>query len=157
MSVYIGNFRMQSVVVYLPISSVSTAYICLCRGLKYLLKVPYIILNYPKITEFLIFKTLCLGTLKTLPYVWKIYHKNERHLFITHIFNKLSQIVRLINVHILVCQHSKSDCSIWRVLWFNCVFWEFSYISICLNFDILNHVQLFFTQTSYTITSSIYF
>ena len=77
-----------------------TAYISLCRGLKYLLKVRYIILNYPSVARFLIFESLCLGSSKTLPYVWKKFHKNDRHLsFVTHNFTKLSQIVCLINVH----------------------------------------------------------
>ena len=35
------------------------------------------------------------------------------------ISNKLSQIVCLINVHILLCQHAKSNCKLWKVLWFN--------------------------------------
>ena len=48
------------------------------------------------------------------------------------ISTKLSQIVCLTNVHILVCQYAKCDCRLWRVLWFNCVFWEFSYITTCL-------------------------
>ena len=44
------------------------------------------------------------------------------------IFNKLSQIICLINVHILVCQFAKCDC----MLWIN---WIFSG-----NFHILLHV-----------------
>ena len=37
------------------------------------------------------------------------------------IFTKLSQMVCLINMYILKCQHAKCDC--W--LWFNCIFWVF--------------------------------
>ena len=48
------------------------------------------------------------------------------------IFNKLLQFVYLINVHILVCQNAKCDCRLWQFLWFNCVFWEFSYINTCV-------------------------
>ena len=44
------------------------------------------------------------------------------------IFTKLSQIVCLIDVHILVCQHAKCDWWLWKVLWFNWIFWVFSYI-----------------------------
>ena len=32
------------------------------------------------------------------------------------IFTKLSQIMYLIDVHILVCQHAKYDCMLWKVL-----------------------------------------
>ena len=53
----------------ITVCSASTAYTRLCRGLKYLLKVPYIITNYPNVVGFLIFETLCLGSLKILPYV----------------------------------------------------------------------------------------
>ena len=41
---------------------------------------------------------------------------------------KLSQIVCLINVHILECQHVKCDCRLWMALWFDAFFWELSYI-----------------------------
>ena len=53
----------------------STAYTSVCRGLKYLLKVRYIILNYPNVARFLIFETLCLRRAKTLTYVWKKFTK----------------------------------------------------------------------------------
>ena len=49
----------------------STAYTNLCRGLQYLLKVRYIILNYSNVAQFLIFETFSLGRVKTLTYVWK--------------------------------------------------------------------------------------
>ena len=42
-----------------------------------------------------------------------------------YIFTKLSQIVCLINMYILKCQHAKCDCWLWKVLWFNCIFWVF--------------------------------
>ena len=49
------------------------------------------------------------------------------------IFTKLSQIVCLINVHILVCQHVKCDCWLWKVFYLICVFWEFFiYFTTCL-------------------------
>ena len=81
----------------------STAYISLCRGLKYLLKVRFIILIHPNVAWFYNFKTLCLGSPKTLPYVWKKNHKNERHLCLAaHIFTKLSQNVYLISIHMKI-------------------------------------------------------
>ena len=36
------------------------------------------------------------------------------------IFTKLSQIVYLINAHIVVYSHAKCDCRLWKVFWFNC-------------------------------------
>ena len=47
--------------------SASTAYTSLCRGLK----VQYIILVYPVVTEFLISNTAFCCGMETLPYVWK--------------------------------------------------------------------------------------
>ena len=41
------------------------------------------------------------------------------------IFTKRSQIVCLIGVHFLKCQHTKCNCRLWKVLWFNCVLGEF--------------------------------
>ena len=41
------------------------------------------------------------------------------------IYTKLSQIMCLINVHILVCQLAKYDCWLWKVLSFNCIFWDY--------------------------------
>ena len=38
-------------------------------------------------------------------------HKNERHLcLVTLIFIKLSQIMCLIDIHIMVCKNAKCDC-----------------------------------------------
>ena len=48
----VGNFGILSVVV---VCSASTAYTSLCRGLKYLLKIIYIILVYPNVARFLNF------------------------------------------------------------------------------------------------------
>ena len=46
------------------------------------------------------------------------------HTFLTSIqVLYLSQIVCMINVYILKCQHAKCDCCLWKVLWFNCIFW----------------------------------
>ena len=103
------------------------AYTSLCRGLKYLPKVSYIILVDPLRDRFLIIETVFLGRSETLPYVWKIHHRNEWHLhLVAPIFTKLSQSVCLINIHIFIYWHARCD-----------VFWAFSYIIIdhlCLNF-----------------------
>ena len=48
------------------VCSASATYTILCRGLKYLLKVRYIILVYPNVARYLISETLCLGSSKTL-------------------------------------------------------------------------------------------
>ena len=48
------------------------------------------------------------------------------------ISTKLSQIMCLINLNTLICQHIKCDCRLWKVIRLNCVFWEFSYITTCL-------------------------
>ena len=69
---YVGYFEILSVVVVcLWSGSTSAVYTSLCRGLKYLLNVPYIILGYPILVGSLIFDTLNLGSSKALPYVWK--------------------------------------------------------------------------------------
>ena len=57
------------VVVVGVLCSASTAYTGLCRGLKYLLKVRYIIPNHPNVVRFLISETLFLSRAKTLTYV----------------------------------------------------------------------------------------
>ena len=122
MSVILEFYLMSS-----SVFSASTAYTSLWRGLRYLLKVRYIILNYHNLVGFLIFGTLCLGSSKTLPYFWKKYHKNEKHLcLVTHIFIKLSQNVCLINKHILIHRYTLCNCKLWKALWF--FFLVFSYI-----------------------------
>ena len=97
----------------------STAYTSFCRGLKYLLKVRYIILNYPNVARFLISEILCLGRAKILTYVWKKYHKTERHLsLVTHNFTKLSQNVCLISTYILIYRYARCNCKLWKT----CIF-----------------------------------
>ena len=50
------------------------------------------------------------------------------------IFTKLQQIVCLIDVHILICQHAKYSYRLWKVLLFDSVFREFFiYITTCFN------------------------
>ena len=34
--------------------------------------------------------------------------------------------VWLSNIYILICQHTKCDYRLWKVLWFNCIFCKFS-------------------------------
>ena len=77
--------RLSSICVLAP------AYTSLCRGLKHLLKSN---IEYdPNETDFFISNNtvFCHG-METLPYVWKIYLKNERHLFFGSIY--LHQIFR---------------------------------------------------------------
>ena len=100
--------------------------IFLCRSLKYLIKISYSIQDYPNDAGVLVFETLCLGRSKTLSYVWKIYHKNERHLcLVAHSFTKISQIMCLINTHILIYLHARCNCKLWKALSFYCVFGYF--------------------------------
>ena len=54
-SLSVGNFKI------LFICSESVSYTSLCRGLKYLPKRSYIVLDYPNVVGFSIFETLCLG------------------------------------------------------------------------------------------------
>ena len=83
------------------------AYISLCWGLKHLLKIWRIILVYPNVARFLNFETLCSGRSKTLTYVRKKYHNNERYLcFVTHIFTKLLQDVCL-SIRTFLCLKSR--------------------------------------------------
>ena len=58
-----------SVISEFCLSLSSTAYTSLCRDLKYLLEVRYIIPNDPYVARFLISKSLCLGRAKTLSYI----------------------------------------------------------------------------------------
>ena len=105
---------------YRLLSSVSSS---LCSGLKCLLKVRYIILVELLWIRFLIFKTVFLCRSTTLPYVWKIYHKNEWYLrLVVPIFTKLSQNVYLVNTHIFIFWHARCDRQLWNVSWFYCVF-----------------------------------
>ena len=71
-------------------------------------------IQFDFITFFVHFHTLLL----TAIHVWVVFSST-----------KLSQIVCLINIHILFCQ---CDCRIWKVLWFNAFFWAFSYYYTCL-------------------------
>ena len=43
------------------------------------------------------------------------------------IFTKISQIVCLISKHFLVCRYTRSSSRLWKVIWFNCIFWGFLY------------------------------
>ena len=141
MSVCWYNFGILSVAF-----SASRAYLSLCRSLKYLLKIPYFIQDCSNVVGVLIFEALCLGRSKTLPYVWKKYLKNKRHLrLVTHIFTKLSQNVFLFNTHILMYQYARCNCKLWKAIWFYCIFWVFSYIFIehsCLNCCISTKLSL---------------
>ena len=60
-------------------------------------------------------------------------------------FTKLSQIKCLINVHILVCQHAKCDCKLWKVMEGNqsCQFLicQYSFITQKILYELLHHSQ----------------
>ena len=65
----------------------------------------------------MIIRTHCLGRSKTLSYVWKRNHKNERHLcLVAHIFIKLSQYVCLINMYISIYRFARCYCRLWKAL-----------------------------------------
>ena len=55
---------------------------------------------------------------------WRVFMSNKVQYLHQ---NKTLQIVCLIDVHILECQHAKCDYWLWKVLWFNCFF--FGYFS----------------------------
>ena len=59
----------------LYVSSAFAAKANLCKGMKYLLKDQYIIQNYPNVTGFSIFETLCLGIEKYAVCLKKILQK----------------------------------------------------------------------------------
>ena len=66
------NVCLSVILKFYPLSVVygaSAAYTSLCRGLKFLLNVRCIVLNYPNVTRSSIFETLCLSRTKTLTYV----------------------------------------------------------------------------------------
>ena len=119
----------------MSVCSVSTAYTSLCRGLECLIKVWYIILVYPNVAEFSISNTVfCCRMEMEHPLIicvfWAFSYNIDDHSCLNCCtFIKHSQIMYVINVHILVCQHAKWDCMLLKFLWFDCVFWEFSYIS----------------------------
>ena len=103
--------------------ALAPAYASLCRGLEYLVKIRYIILANYNGARFFIFETVSLGRTATLSYVWKIHHKNWRHLrLIAHRFTKLSHNVCLVNTHNLIYRYARCDCKLRNVLWFYCVF-----------------------------------
>ena len=130
----IPELYLSSVVV---ICVLAPAYTSVCRGLKYSPKARYIIVVDPLWDRYLIFETVFLGRSATLPYVWKIHHKNEQNFcLVAHNFDKFSQNVCLVNTYILIYWHARYDCKLWNTLWFYYVFWAFSCIIIdrsCLN------------------------
>ena len=71
----VGYSGVLSVVVVI-ICVLAPAYISSYRCLEYLLEVRYIILIDPNRDGFMICETTFVSRLATLPYVWRIYHKN---------------------------------------------------------------------------------
>ena len=119
----------------------SPAYISLCRGLEYVLKMSYFNWNHSNMAGFLIFETVFLAVLEKR-------HKNEGHLcLVAHIFIKLEQNVYLVNIHILKYWDARCGYKLWKFPWLCCVFCEFSHI-------ISNHSCLIcwiFTKLSQTV------
>ena len=79
-----------------------------------------------------------------IAFFWVFSYIIDDHSFLKCcISTKLSQIVCPIIVHILVCQNVKCVYRLRMVLWFNCVFWEFSYISTCLKrYNFTKHLKI---------------
>ena len=63
---------------------------------------------------------------------WVFSYIIDEYLYLKNcIFTKLTEIVCLINIHILECQDAKCECRLWKVLSFNCVL--FGYFHILLH------------------------
>ena len=100
--------------------------------------VPYIVQDYFNVAGFLIFETLCLGSSKTLYYVWEKYHKNERHLCLhldISICQKSLQIMEcpLILVRFLVFSYIINEHSCLNY----CIFTKLSQILCVISIHIL--------------------
>ena len=90
---------------------------------------------------------LCLGSSKTLPYVFKKYHKNERHLWLlAHFIAKLSQNKYLIIKQILIYQYVRCDCKLWNAIWFYCVFGYFHTLLTIINVRSSEYIHQNFTD-----------
>ena len=76
-----------------------------------------------------------------LRFFWEFsYIINEHSCLKYFIFTKHSQIVYLMNVYILVCQHAKYDCRLWKALWFN---------RFLGNFQLLLHIWNVITSSNF--------
>ena len=65
--------------------------------------------------------------------MWVLPNFHRMCVYSIHTFWYIDMLdVCLINVRILLCKRSKCDCRLGKVLWFNCVYWEFSYITTYL-------------------------
>ena len=92
------------------------AYICLCRGLEYILKFKF----YSRLFQRLMFMLTSDSESATLPYIWKKSQKwtvfvlsaSNFHIMCS-MFIKISQNVCLINKHILMHWYARSDCKLW--------------------------------------------
>ena len=101
-----------------------SAYTSLCRGLKYLINIRYIILVDSNGARFLIFKTVFLGRSATLSYMSEnTSQKWVAFAFVsTYLQHKLSQNMCLINTHILIYWHVRCDCKLSNVLFYINIF-----------------------------------
>ena len=95
------------------VCALAPAYTSLCRGEIFTKISIYFSLNGAK---FLISSTVFFCyRVKTLPYVWKKSHKNERYFYLlTHISTKLSQNMYLVITYILIYWHVKCFCKLWN-------------------------------------------
>ena len=115
------------------VCSASAAYISLCKGLKYLLKVSYIIQDYPNVAGFLKFCVQC----------WKHCLMFARHLCLFwHNFTKLSQNMCLITTHILIYRYAfvekvkgKIRYQKYTILFY--LLWQPCFLSFYLNLNTL--------------------
>ena len=88
------------------VSSVHTAYNSLCRGLKYVLKIPCFTISLFWRGWISDFRGCNLGKSKT----------------VEHFFIKLSQNICLINTYILIYRNARCDCMLWNTPWLYCIF-----------------------------------
>ena len=91
------------------VCSASTTYTSLCRDLKYLLKVGYILVVYLNVASFFDFRDPSFGQVENIALCLNKYHKNERHLcLVTNSFTRLSQNVCLISTHLFIYRQEMS-------------------------------------------------
>ena len=56
-----------------------------------------------------------------LCYILRVFTIDDYSCLKFSIFTELSQYVCLINIHSLLCRYARSDCRLWKVIWFLCV------------------------------------
>ena len=122
-----------------------TAYTSFFRGQKYLLKIPYFILDldYSNVAGFLSFDTVIFWQVDNTALCLKKYHKNERFLGLeTQSFAKISQNVCLIIRHFLIYWHADVTASYGTPFNFIAFFGYFhtSFSRIHVSVNLCNHL-----------------